>query len=86
VTGDPSQSVLFNALEEMLTLTGSRGFTVTVVTAEFVQVLASVTVYVIICVPTEGSKLFPETPVPLHVPPVGEPERGTRSAFAHTEG
>jgi len=44
VTGDPRQRVLFNALEEMLTLTGSRGFTVTVFDEVLLHPLPSVTV------------------------------------------
>lgn len=42
-----------------------------------------VCVYVMVWVPALGSKLFPVTPVPLHVPPIGVPFKAIGPSFAH---
>ncbi len=58
----------------------SASSTVMVVKSVFGQV-PSVYVYVIVCVPTLGSKIWlpgaPLTPVPLKVPPLGVPAKAT---------
>ena len=57
-------------------LTVGKGLTVCVDVAVFEQPFPSVNVYVIVCVPAPaeaGSNELPVTPVPLYVPPVGEP-------------
>ena len=41
-------------------------------------------VYVNVCVPADGLKLFPVTPVPDHVPPEGEPVKVTAAELEHT--
>jgi hypothetical protein len=60
--------------------------TVTLVVALLVHPNVLVNVYVRVYVPTAvavGTKLNPETPIPLQLPPLGVPSRGTNVSLIH---
>jgi hypothetical protein len=74
--GDSPVSVIIPALSQVgakeESVTVGAAFTGKACDAMFEQPFPSVYMYMMVCDPAEGSNMFPETFVPLHVPPAGD--------------
>ena len=68
-----NEAALLQILPNEFNTTVGNGFTVNTCEVLRVHPAWKVTVYVIVWVPTDGSKIPALTPVPLNTPPAGEP-------------